>query len=92
MDDTVQVNATFYDMVWKDMQLEVTDPSFAIGEPWQAVVANLGDATVKGMDISITAVLNENMQMVSVLLESLTPMLILLKASPMIVLMEAKRL
>ncbi|MDA8598664.1 TonB-dependent receptor [Porticoccaceae bacterium] len=63
MDDTVQVNATFYDMVWKDMQLEVTDPSFAIGEPWQAVVANLGDATVKGMDISITAVLNENIQM-----------------------------
>ena len=63
MDDTVQVNATLYDMVWKDMQLEVTDPSFAIGEPWQAVVANLGDATVKGMDISITAVLNENMQM-----------------------------
>ena len=63
MDDTLQVNATIYDMVWKDMQLEVTDPSFAIGEPWQAVVANLGDATVKGMDISITAVLNENIQM-----------------------------
>jgi outer membrane receptor protein involved in Fe transport len=62
MDDTVQLNATMYQMEWKDMQLEVTDPSFSIGQPWQAVVANLGDATVRGMDVSLTAVLSDNIQ------------------------------
>jgi len=81
-DDTIQVNATVYEMSWKGMQMEFTDPSFSIdhdpnvcptdadggytdycrNQPWQAVVANLGDATVKGMDISITAILNENIQ------------------------------
>jgi outer membrane receptor protein involved in Fe transport len=62
MDDTVQLNATMYQMEWKDMQLEVTDPSFSIGQPWQAVVANLGDGTVRGMDVSLTAVLSDNIQ------------------------------
>jgi len=62
MDDTVQFNATMYQMEWKDMQLEVTDPSFSIGQPWQAVVANLGDATVRGMDASLTAVLSDEIQ------------------------------
>ena len=62
MDGKLQVNATIYDMEWKDMQLEVTDPSFAIGQPWQAVVANLGDAEVKGYDIDITGLINENLQ------------------------------
>jgi outer membrane receptor protein involved in Fe transport len=62
MDDTVQFNATMYQMEWNDMQLEVTDPSFSIGEPWQAVVANLGDGTVRGMDASLTAVLSDNIQ------------------------------
>ena len=62
MDDTVQLNATMYQMEWNDMQLEVTDPSFSIGQPWQAVVANLGDGTVRGMDVSLTAVLSDNIQ------------------------------
>ncbi len=62
MEDTVQFNATLYDMAWKDMQLEVTDPSFSIGEPWQAVVANLGDAKVRGMDANLTAVLSDTIQ------------------------------
>mgnify|MGYP006229770373 CR=1 FL=1 len=47
-DDTIQFNATYYEMSWSDMQLELTDPAFSIGEPWQAVVANLGDGTVTG--------------------------------------------
>jgi iron complex outermembrane receptor protein len=81
-DDTIQVNATVYEMAWKGMQMEFTDPSFSIdhdpnvcptdadggysayckNQPWQAVVANLGDATVKGVDLSVTAILNENLQ------------------------------
>ena len=54
-DDTIQFNATYYQMSWSDMQLELTDPSFSIGEPWQAVVANLGDGTVNGMDVDLKA-------------------------------------
>ena len=50
MEGTVQFNTAHYDIAWKDMQLEVTGPSFNIGEPWQAVVANLGDAKVRGRD------------------------------------------
>tara|TARA_B110000914_G_scaffold75929_1_gene66741 strand:- start:914 stop:3223 length:2310 start_codon:yes stop_codon:yes gene_type:complete len=61
-DGKVQVNATLYEMTWNDMQLEVTDPSFAIGEPWQAVVANLGDASISGADLDVKAVVGENLQ------------------------------
>ena len=46
-------------MSWSDMQLELTDPAFSIGEPWQAVVANLGDGTVKGMDVDLTALVGD---------------------------------
>ncbi len=60
LDGKLQVNATIYDMKWKDMQLEVTDPSFSIGQPWQAVVANLGDAEVSGYDLDITGLIGEN--------------------------------
>ena len=56
-DDTIQFNATYYEMSWSDMQLELTDPAFSIGEPWQAVVANLGDGTVTGMDLDLKAVI-----------------------------------
>jgi iron complex outermembrane recepter protein len=61
-DGKVQVNATLYEMQWNDMQLEVTDPSFAIGEPWQAVVANLGDASISGADLDVKAVIGDNLQ------------------------------
>ena len=61
-DGKVQVNATLYEMQWNDMQLEVTDPSFAIGEPWQAVGANLGDASISGADLDVKAVIGENLQ------------------------------
>ena len=62
LDGKLQLNTTIYDMEWKDMQLEVTDPSFAIGQPWQAVVANLGDAEVKGYDIDVTGLIRDNLQ------------------------------
>ncbi len=61
-DGKLQVNATIYDMDWKDMQLEVTDPAFSIGEPWQAVVTNVGDAEISGYDIDITGLIGENIQ------------------------------
>ncbi|MCS5595524.1 MAG: TonB-dependent receptor [Porticoccaceae bacterium] len=61
-DGKVQVNATLYEMTWNDMQLEVTDPSFVIGEPWQAVVANLGDASISGADLDVKALVGENLQ------------------------------
>jgi len=61
-DGKLQVNATLYEMKWNNMQLEVTDPSFAIGEPWQAVVANLGDASISGADLDIKALIGENVQ------------------------------
>lgn len=60
MDGRLQVNATIYEMKWKDMQLEVTDPSFAIGQPWQAVVANLGDAEISGYDLDVTGLIGDN--------------------------------
>jgi outer membrane receptor protein involved in Fe transport len=56
----LQINASIYDMKWKDMQLEVTDPSFNIGEPWQAVVANLGDAEINGYDLDVMGLINDN--------------------------------
>ena len=58
-ENTIQFNATYYEMSWSDMQLELTDPAFSIGEPWQAVVANLGDGTVKGMDVDLTALVGD---------------------------------
>jgi outer membrane receptor protein involved in Fe transport len=59
----VQFNSTIYFMEWKGVQLEVTDPSFAIGEPFQVVVANLGDAEVNGIDLDFKAAVTENLEM-----------------------------
>jgi outer membrane receptor protein involved in Fe transport len=55
-DNRLQVNVIGYHMVWKDFQLEVTDPSFAFGEPFQTVVTNVGDAVQDGIDFDITAI------------------------------------
>jgi len=61
-DGRVVFNAVYYDMTWNDMQIEVTDPSFNLGIPFQVVVGNVGDATVKGFDIEFKAVLGENLE------------------------------
>jgi iron complex outermembrane receptor protein len=61
-DGKVILNAVYYDMTWEDMQGEVTDPSFAFGVPFQVVVANVGEATVKGFDIELKALLGENFE------------------------------
>lgn len=60
LDGRLQLNATLYQMDWKDVQLEATDPSFNIGEPFQVVIANLGDAEVKGLDFDMNFAATEN--------------------------------
>ena len=44
------------------MQIEVTDPSFNLGIPFQIVVGNVGDATVKGFDMELKALLGDNLE------------------------------
>jgi outer membrane receptor for ferric coprogen and ferric-rhodotorulic acid len=65
----VKANLTYYDMKWKDYQLQVLDPSYANGEPWQQVTANVGDAKVNGvqveLDWAMTDAINVGMNMVS---------------------------
>ena len=70
-DGRVIFNAVYYTMKWKDMQIEVTDPSNQLGIlsggayqniPFQVVVGNVGDAEVKGYDIELKALLSENFE------------------------------
>ncbi len=53
-DGRLQFNLIGYHQVWEDMQLELTDPSWRFGEPFQTVIANVGDAIVDGMDVEIS--------------------------------------
>ena len=71
LDGRIMFNAMYYTMKWKDMQIEVTDPSNQLGIlsggeypniPFQIVVGNVGDATVKGYDIEFAAVLGSNFE------------------------------
>ena len=55
-DGRLQLNVIGYHQVWEDMQLELTDPSYAYGEPYQTVIANVGDAIVDGVDVEVTFV------------------------------------
>ena len=54
VDGHLQLNVIAYHQVWQDMQLELTDPSYQFGEPWQTVIGNVGDAIVDGMDVELT--------------------------------------
>lgn len=77
LDGRVLFNFVYYDMKWKDMQIEVTDPSFNLGSfsevdengdplfgsvPFQVVVGNVGDASVEGFDMEFRALLGENLE------------------------------
>ena len=55
----VQLNVIGYHQAWEDMQLELTDPSYAYGEPYQTVIANVGDAVVDGVDVEISALVGD---------------------------------
>jgi len=55
-DGRMQLNVIGYHQVWEDMQLELTDPSYNFDEPYQTVIANVGDAIVDGVDVELTVV------------------------------------
>jgi outer membrane receptor protein involved in Fe transport len=68
----VRLNATYFDMEWEDYQLEVVDPSNVpcgddnalpppnCGQPWQKVVANVGNASSKGLEVQADWAATEN--------------------------------
>lgn len=85
LDGRLQVNATLYEMKWKDVQIEITDPSNSIerpendtvclldaegayvldrckNQPFQDAAANIGDATVRGADIDVKALIGDSVQ------------------------------
>jgi len=69
----VRLNATYFDMSWNDYQLEVVDPSSrtcgndnappepACGQPWQKVVANVGNASSKGLELQVDFAATKNL-------------------------------
>lgn len=71
-DGRVRLVATYFDMTWKNYQLELVDPSNLpcsnpaapappyCGQPWQKVVGNAGDATSKGLEIQLDALLGKS--------------------------------
>ena len=68
----VRLNATYFDMSWNDYQLEVVDPSSLdcgtpnalpppnCGQPWQKVVANVGNASSQGVEVQLDWAASEN--------------------------------
>jgi outer membrane receptor protein involved in Fe transport len=68
----VRLNATYFDMQWKDYQLELVDPSFIkcdtptakpepyCSQPWQKVIANIGNASSKGLEMQFDWAISEN--------------------------------
>jgi len=74
-DGNVRLNATYFNMQWKNYQLELIDPSFLscgapnappapnCGQPWQKVVFNAGDATAEGFELQLDAALSANFTM-----------------------------
>jgi len=60
-DGRVRANLVYYDMEWDEFQLSVVDPSFLNGEVWQSVIANVGDASVTGVQLELDVAVNEYM-------------------------------
>lgn len=60
LDGKLEFNVIGYHQVWEDVQLELTDPSYAFGEPFQTVVANVGDAVVDGVDFELSLLLTDH--------------------------------
>ena len=66
-------NVTGYYMLWEDYQLSIVDPSqepcpaggpdsipLQCGQPWQQVIANLGEAHIAGVNVEVDYQFNEN--------------------------------
>jgi len=73
MGGRLRLNATYFDMSWENYQLEVVDisnrncgtenappPPFC-SQPWQKVVANVGNATSKGIELQTDFVATQNL-------------------------------
>ncbi|MFT5483400.1 MAG: iron complex outermembrane receptor protein, partial [Halieaceae bacterium] len=75
MDGKLQVNATLFFMQWEDYQVEVVDPSFQpcedgqepevdfCAQPFQVVVANVGDAEQIGLELDVKAAPTNNWEL-----------------------------
>lgn len=72
LDNRLQVNATFFYMQWENYQIETIDPSFqpcsarpdlapACGQPFQVMVANVGDAEQIGLEADIQAAVSQQL-------------------------------
>lgn len=71
-DGRLRLNATVFFMSWEDYQLEVVDPSNrpcgsenappapTCGQPWQKVVANVGNASSDGVELQLDWAASEN--------------------------------
>jgi len=70
----VRLNATYFDMKWNDYQLELIDPSNVpcpaegpdridgvCGQPWQKVLANVGNASSKGLEVQFDWAVSRNL-------------------------------
>jgi iron complex outermembrane receptor protein len=68
----VRLNATYFNMKWEDYQLELVDPSFIkcgtptakpephCSQPWQKVIANIGNASSQGVEMQFDWAATEN--------------------------------
>jgi outer membrane receptor protein involved in Fe transport len=76
LDGRLQVNATAFYMEWKDFQTELVDPAFGTNTcdndgdgqfdeacPFQIVVFNAGDAEQKGVELSISGIIGDNLDL-----------------------------
>ncbi len=75
MDNRLQLNATLFQGIWDNYQIEAVDPSFQpcgsagappapnCGQPFQVMVANVGQAEQLGIEADIRYVPNENVDL-----------------------------
>ena len=75
LDGRFRLNLTYFTMDWEDYQIELVDPSNLpcgsesaypapqCGQPWQKVVANLGDAGSDGLVMEVLALINDSTEM-----------------------------
>ena len=75
VDGRLQINATAYLGRWNNYQIEAVDPSFRpcetgedpivdlCDQPFQVMVANVGDAEQRGLELSIRAVPNDTLDL-----------------------------
>ena len=72
LDGRFRLNLTYFSMDWENYQIELVDPSNLpcgslnaypapqCGQPWQKVVANLGDAESDGLQMEVLALINDS--------------------------------